>query len=182
MAGQPLDAAVIGCRNRVLQNRGICSIPRWPDCSMVLPPRHGGGHNVPGRPNKVSRIISPRSSEARTAPTVLFHEPRTSRDGRPVHDPVSGSLPTTGRRRPRSSHSGYLPVQLKGASTDDSRTYRFLQPDYRASHRTRPCNRSDTTYHDFLHGLFAKFPSAGGQSFPTSSSMHGLLRLRPSGS
>ena len=145
MEGQPFDATAHYCQDRVFQNRGINTSPRWTGRSLVFSPGPRGVYNVPRHLHEISRTVSPRSSEARTASTVFDHEPRTPRDSRPIHDPVSGSLPPTRRGCLRTPHSGYLPRQPTGASTDDPRTYRFLQPDNRASNRTCPRNRSDTT-------------------------------------
>ena len=153
MAGQPFDTAADCGRDRIFQNRAIHTIPRWTRRSMKFSPRHGGVYNVPTCSHEIPRTVSPRSSEARTAPTVFYHEPRTPRDSRPVHDPVSGSLLPTRRGCLRTPHSGHFPCWPAGATTDDPRTYRFLQPDHRASNRTCPRNRSDTNNTTFSMGL-----------------------------
>ena len=109
-------------------------------------------------------------SEARTAPVVFNYYPRTPGDSRPVHDPVSRSLPPTRPRCLCIPHHGYLPRRSTGASLDDPHNNRLLPTDNRAGNRTCPSNRSDTTQHNFFHRPTAKHsPFTGGRPLLTSS-------------
>mgnify|MGYP007130473194 CR=1 FL=1 len=182
MEGQPFDATAHYCQDRVFQNRGINTSPRWTGRSLVFSPGPRGVYNVPRRLHEISRTVSPRSSEARTAPTVFYHEPRTPRDSHPVHDPVSRSLPPTLRGCLRTPHSGYLPRRPTGASTDDPRINQLLPTNNRVGDFPCPRNRSDTSQHRLFDGVAPKHsPSPGGKPIPTGPPMHDLFWLWPLG-
>ena len=133
--------------------------PRWTGRTMVFSPRNRGGYRLPNRAHKVPRTFSSRGAQIGTAPAVLLYEPRTARNDRAVHDPVPGSLPTSGRRCLSITYPGHIPVQLTRASTNDSRTYEFRQPNYRASHSASPRPQSDPIGCDLLYDLLTEHPS-----------------------
>ena len=92
-----VSPAALPCKNRVIKNRGIYPISRWTGGVLVFSSPRRGGYYIPGCSNEVPRALPSRSAKTRTVLTVLFHELRTWRESRSVHDPVSGPLPTIGR-------------------------------------------------------------------------------------
>ena len=108
--------------------------------------------------------------------------PRTARNGRVVHDPVPGSLQTSGRRCLGTTYTRHFPVQFTRASPNDSRTYKFCQPNYRGSHSASPRPRLIPTRRGLLYDLPIECPSTGGQPLSPSPPMHDLFRLGSPGS
>ena len=74
------------------RERRVHVIPRWTGCTMVFSARRRGGYHLPKLAHEVPRYFPLRGAQTRTAPTVLFHEPRIEQDGRKIHDPFRSVL------------------------------------------------------------------------------------------
>ena len=144
---------------------------------MVFSSRNRGGYHFSNRAHKVPRTFSPPSAQTGTAPTILLYMPTTARNG-----PVPGSLQTSGRRCLGTTYTGHFPVQFMRTSPNDSRTYKFRQPNYRGSLNAGPRPRSIPTRRDLLYDFPTECPSTGGQPLSPSPPMHDLFRLRSPGS